>query len=197
MIEMCGTMVVRKPEFAFTETFRINRTLGSKEYRGVDRLAWRDLDNLFYRNLLSKELVSKREELVRLNNDISGINLTFDIPFIEAVVALNPRESEAIGIWSKELSMMKGGKNLEIQYCLLGIDCVAIGEWSLIAAGIFCEPSEFSEFVPQLNENGLFDTQDRCLDLIAKYDQLSESEIVEPLAPTSIRSAVKIYRIAV
>ena len=197
MAEMCGAMVVRKPEFAFTETFKINRTLGSKEYWGLDRLAWRDLDDLFYQNLLSKELACKREELVKSNNDISGINLTFDIPFIEAVVALNPRESEVIGIWSKELLMIKGEKNLEIQHSLLGTDCVAIGEWSLIAAGIFCEPSAFSEFLPLLNENGLLDTQDRCLDLTAKYDQLSDTEIVEPLAPTSIRSAVKIYRITV
>lgn len=195
MIQACGVMVVRKPEFASDESVKYNFRLESKIYRGLDRLPWEDLDSQYYNKSLPVHLSEMRNILDKKNNDLTGVRVTSNLDIARSVFNLNPTACDVIGVWSEELSSIKGEYLIDGEFHYMGLDCISLGEWSAILVGIFSNPDKFSEFVPLLNDDGLLSKISDCAALFRRYKQLSKLGLTEPMAPNAKCSAVKVYRL--
>ena len=130
-----------------------------------------------------------------MNRDLSGIDLLKNLEHAEEVLRLNPTTSEIIAIWSPELEDLKGAELAETDLRLLGLDCLAIGEWSVVLAGIYANPDHFSLFVDRLNAQGLLNSEKDCEALFQTYVALSEIDVVEALAANAKPMNVKIFAV--
>ncbi|UTD28360.1 hypothetical protein [Bradyrhizobium sp. WD16] len=193
MLNLCGFVVVRKPEFAANELIRPNLRLGNLLYQGVDRLRWEDLEVAHYNRTLPTAMIPIFEELERENNDLSGLKLLKDLSKAQRTLSLASAVSEIIGIWSVELEQIKGSQDHPLNWNFLGFDCFGLGEWSLLLEGVFAHPNLFPGLMGNLNENGLLRSEQACLELRERYLALSEEELVEPLMQSSSVTNVKIF----
>lgn len=181
MDEVCGFAVVRKPDHAAADRYKLNLRLNGKTYRGTDRLPWEDLDDAYYNESISRELFHVREQLERQNKDLLGPRLLRD--YAEALTVWQAFEecTEIIALWSPEIARIKGSFQHDGALRFVGLDCVSLGEWSVILRGVFCRPNYFSAVISSLNEWGLCSSDIECDAIYNIYSELSLSENVEPL----------------
>jgi hypothetical protein len=191
--KICGYMVVRKPEYAKTGVLTPRPWIGPKTYRGLDRVPWEDLEIAWFDRRRRASILPLWQELDRLNRDLSGIRVFKNLRHAQEVLELASEKSEIIAIWSRELEEIKGAGPAEADLTLLGLDCMAIGEWSVVLGGIYAEPDHFAPFVERLNAQGLLSSEEDCEALFQSYVALSENDIVEPLAANAVPMSVRIF----
>jgi hypothetical protein len=192
MEQICGFMVVRKPKYATGVFHTLNYELGDRNYLGVDRLPWEDLDVSYYRGEVPTSFLEIMELLRTENKDYSGLPVLKD--YEKAVdVWLGCREtSDIIAIWSPELSKIKGSFPYSGNLRYLGLDCFALGEWSVILRGIFAKPDRFVCQTNYLNENGLLFSCD-CQSILNRYVDLARENELEPLSNNAEATCLSVF----
>lgn len=192
MTLLCGFLVVRLPEFAFHEYHRKTPELDGRIYRGVDRLPWDWGDVPDPRKSTMRALAKKVER--HFFGEIV-MDTSPDFPVAREFLSHDPKRNEIVAVHSASLPLIGPEFDIAGRLEFLGYELFAPGEWSPHEAGIFRKPSHFKEFVDVLNENGLFDTDDLCAPLAARYQELSRAGIVEPLADDPYFVHLGVFRV--
>lgn len=192
MNELCGYVVVRKPDFAEGGLVQPNLKVAERTYRGIDRLQWEDLALAHYDGRLSGdlELIWQRLEA---NSDPSGVKVLSDYEDAMAVLGFSRNSSDLIAVWATELANVTGTipSPAGMKYC--GLDCLGFGEWSVLLAGVYGRPHQFEWAIERLNEYGLLTSEEDCDRVFAEYVKLSSSGIVEPLANETTAMNVRVF----
>jgi hypothetical protein len=194
MTKICGFQVVRKPAFASSPMEKPNLQLGEKNYYGVDRFPWEDLAVACYDERLPAALLSIWQELQRSSIGSFAPKCLEDYEQAKEVLRFSGPLSEIIAIWSPELEQIKGAADCAFALECLGIDCICLGEWSVIRDGVFARPDQFPETIPKLNPWGLLTSDSDCKELVDRYLELSATEIVEPLKDNPEFANVRVFR---
>jgi hypothetical protein len=192
---ICGYVVVRQPDHVAPERIAPRLKIGNKTYRGLDRSPWEDLDQMYFDRKLPASLQSIRDVIEVTNRDLSGIKVLKSHQLAQEVLRHAGEASEIIAIWSRELEELKGAEPAGIDLTLLGFDCFAMGEWSVLRDGVYALPDHFTAFVLRLNEHGLSSSEDDCAAVFRTYIALSAKDIVEPLAANAVPMIVKIFAV--
>ncbi len=192
MHEICGFIILRKPDYNFDErgrgTFSSNvPKIGNMFYSGVDRMPWFDLNEYYYNSSLPSHLIKIRQELCNNNQDFNDFDLILDLQ--KAIQALefsnkNGSINELAVFYSERMETSFGVIKLNIDISWLGIDPYIHGYGSLIREGIFKYPNEFSSYLEMLNSNGLFDLDSKrndVIEYIKTYNNLSKNINLEPI----------------
>ena len=195
MQKICGFVVVRQPEWTATDLLRRNPKIGEKEYHGVDRLRWEDFEVAYYDRRLPDALLPVWHDLDRGNSDFSGVKVLKSFGQARKVLDFSGEKSEIIAIWSAELADIKGTIDADVALEYLGVDCFALGEWSILASGVFRQPEQFPETAAQLNRWGLLACDAGCKGVLDRYLQLSSTELVEPLMEDPLMTSISIFRV--
>jgi len=196
MPKICGFMVVRKPAFAAADDIKPNLRIGEKEYRGIDRFPWEDLDDLHYAGTLQPSLASLRHELERSNaGDWSGLSVMKSYEDAKAVSLVVAEQNEIIALWSPMLAQVKGEFESPVPLELMGLDCLCFGEWSVLLAGVYASASHFEWAVDRINQYGLLDSEADCEAVFRSYVELSSRDIVEPLRDEPTLTCVQVYAV--
>lgn len=193
MEKICGYIVLRKPEYASTESVTFNMRVGQKTYRGIDRLRWEDLELGCYDHTLTPSLLTRWEELRRDGKDFTGLPLLKSYKHAREVWEFSQETSEIIAVWSPRLAELKGTINSEIRLEYLGLDCIALGEWSVLLAGVYAKPDQFHGAIERLNDSGLLTSEDDCNAIFRRYVELSLTGIVEPLADNALAEGIRLF----
>jgi hypothetical protein len=185
--EICGYLVVRNAHrYPFHGPGSPKRRADRRRlcYCGIDRDAWQDIMEGFYEGILPRRI----HEIMRSieEPDLTGLCLCRDLNDATAVadyVNRHSAEAEIIAVWSESIAARQG----TVPVCPgnlqpLGIDVVATGEWSLIAAGVFSAESPLTAWSDRLNAYGLFDDERDCVEFAAAYRQAAVADEVEPTA---------------
>jgi len=194
MDRICGYIVVRKPAYAQNDLLKPNLQIGEKVYQGVDRLRWEDLDFAYYDRSLPSSLLPIWQELDQDAADLSGLKLLKDYQRAKEVLRFSGERSEIIAIWSRELEQIKGALRCDVELNYLGVDCFAMGEWSILSSGVYARPEYFPGTIAQLNQNGLLTSDIECNEVFSRYVGLAASEIVEPLMERAKATDIRVFR---
>jgi hypothetical protein len=195
MERVCGFVVVRKPEYAKNDLLKPKMRVGEKTYQGVDRLRWEDFEVAFYDRCLPSEMLPIWQDLRRDSADFTGLYVLKDYQKAQRALEYSGEEkSELIAVWSPQLEQIKGASPCHVSLKYLGLDCVVIGEWSLILDGVYFKPECFPEAVSQLNEHGLLTSDTECDSVLARYLDLASSEIVEPVMEQPRATNIRVFK---
>ncbi|MGE3164702.1 MAG: hypothetical protein AB7O52_07340 [Planctomycetota bacterium] len=196
-----GFMLVRTPE---RNTDLLDSAGGpilvaERAYCGVDRMAWADLDEVHYGRRADEAVEAQWQRLRSLNRDLSGLRL---LPGAREawkvksqLASIDPMLSsalEVISIWSPELVELKGELHCDAPISLIGYDAFALGEWSLVAAGLFGGQALHAEWASRLNEFGLLRDKDEVREFAAAYAKEARENRLEEL-----QSEAKVVSVAV
>jgi hypothetical protein len=158
-------------------------------YAGVDRQRWADVfDEDFYAKTAPAEIIRLASTMRYENNDFTGIDLCQDEQVALHLLTYANRKSNAnelIALRSRELDAFKGTVETELHIHWIGFDFVSLGEWSLIAGGIFVCLESYSKWLDSVNRFGLFDDPSLLHEYVLAYEQSVAAEQSEPLAPPS------------
>ena len=188
-----GIIITRLPEFMTEEAGSHERdrslTYEDKFYRGIDRNRWEDVENSYYDKSLSSSdlLLWKKVEHDNYDNAL-GLSLCSSMATAQTLLQhcnKATRQCEAIALRSPKLNSLACSV-LVPSSCLewVGWDYVVLGEWSLIAAGLFKRPERFRKWIAILNVHGLFDSPSHLDDVFQDYRAAAAEGLVEPdLAP--------------
>jgi hypothetical protein len=194
MERVCGFVVVHKPEYAKTTSLKPNMRIGEKTYRGVDRLRWEDIEVAYYDRRLPSDMLPIWQELRRDSADFSGLYVLKDYQTAKRALEYSGEKSELIAVWSPDLEQLKGAAPCHVSLTYLGLDCVIMGEWSVILSGVYLRPERFPEAVSQLNEHGLLTSDTECDSVLARYLDLASSEIVEPVMERPRATNIRVFK---
>lgn len=187
---VAGFMVVRVPELNKDAEGRgvfskLAPCIGGICYGGIDRMPWFEIDELFYNGTLPETLARERKLLRKSNNDFSGIDLCRDLELaLELLLYSNSlyNANELIAVVSDKLIELKGGINFDRSRATwLGYDVVALGQQSLLNDGLFAVPAAFPGWEKQINEFGLFSSQDEARAFVNAYEEASSKGKVEEI----------------
>jgi hypothetical protein len=194
MTKICGFQVVRKPAFASRKLEEPNLQLGEKIYHGVDRFPWEDFAVAYYDRRLPAALFSIWQELQRSSIGFLAPECLADYEQAREVLRFSGPTSELIAIWSPELEQIRGAPDCAFALEYLGMDCICLGEWSVIRDGVYLHPDQFPETIPKLNPWGLLTSDSDCKELADRYLELSATEIVEPPMENPKFANVRVFR---
>ena len=195
MERVCGFVVVRKPEYANNGLLNPKMRIGEKTYQGVDRLRWEDIEVAHDSGRgLPPDLLPIWEELRGDSADFSGLYLLKDYQKAKTVLEFSGETSELVAVWSPELEEVKGAFPCHASLTCLGLDCVVIGEWSVILSGVYAKPEYFPEAVLHLNQYGLLSSDAECASVLARYLDLAASEIVEPVMERPRATNIRVFK---
>jgi hypothetical protein len=194
MTRICGFQVVRKPAFASSPQERPNLRLGEKTYCGVDRFPWEDFHAAHCDNRLPVGLAAIWQELRRSSMAFHAPECLVDYKEAKEVLRFSGPTSEMIAIWSSEIEQIKGATDCALALEYLGMDCVCLGEWSVIRDGVYLLPDQFEGTVSKLNQWGLLTSEPDCRELADRYLELASMEIVEPLMENPKFSNIRVFR---
>jgi hypothetical protein len=186
-----GALIVRLPDQNFDREGRgafsaIAPKIGKTFYGGIDRMAWFDLDEDYYKKTLPDDLLKIRRSLEKDNEDFSGIKLCYDLRAAQKILAWSNREAgknEVIAVRSQKLDELKK-KSLALdseEIDWLGFDFVSLGHWSLLAGGMFTSPSYFLRWEEYLNEHGLMSNESILHEFARDYSAAAKKNGVEPI----------------
>ena len=185
--QICGYLAVRNPQrYPFHRPKNSDGCADGRRlcYCGIDRDAWQDILDGFYEGTLPAQIHEIMQSLEQ--PDLTGIRLCRDLNDATAAADYANRHSaevEIVAVWSEFIAAREGtvpASPGDLQP--LGIDVVATGEWSLIAAGVFSAESPLGGWADRLNANGLFDNERDCVAFAAAYRQAAAADEVEPTA---------------
>jgi hypothetical protein len=185
-----GFVVVRRPEFNYLVPGReVVPRIGDVYYRGVDRQRWIDVfDEDFYSNRTPEDVRMLGTTLRNSNRDFTGIDLCRDEEAASKLLAYSNRSApsnELIVVRCPELENVNGASKINCTVDWMGYDVVAIGEWSLIAEGVFRNPEYFSKWLPRINPFGLLTDPAAIAEYISTYESAIATGQAEPVAPKS------------
>jgi hypothetical protein len=200
--EICGYLVVRNPQrypFRGPEAREGGADQRVLCYCGIDRDAWQDIMGGFYEGTLPpriRKIIQSLEE-----PDLTGLRLCRDLNDATAVADYANRHSaevEIAAVYSEFIAVREGTVSAspgDLQP--LGIDVVATGEWSLIAAGVLSAESPLTAWADRLNAYGLFDNERDCAEFAAAYRRAAAVDEVEPTAdhPSLPIDFVRVFRV--
>ena len=194
MPQVCGFMVVRLPQYVlYGNPPERMAAMDGKVYRGVDRLPWHLFDEMEAEYSIKRDLANKAEHSTL---GCGLIHITEDLDLAKEFLALTGAKNEIIAVYSDRLDRMGGSFGCDEPMELMGYEAFALREWSPHYLGVFLVPDAFPEFVPALNRNGLFDTENLCAPLAARYQELAEGGVVEPLGEPADFVALKLFKLA-
>ncbi len=189
--EICGFLVVRKPEENFDsdketiDYFRNPPKLNNFTYSGIDRMLWLDLDQAENEHESEAGIADINKEI---NKDICALsNFGVVKEFKIAKQALDYSNkinhgNEICVVYSQELKKIKPSFITDIRVKWLGVDLYSPSYGSLLRIGIFDFPDRFNEHIDNLNNNGLFEINDSKIDdYFDLFLEYSKKTIVEPL----------------
>ena len=136
------------------------------------------------------EKIRQLAEPLGRSDDFTGIDIcqNEDTAFklLEYSNRLEAR-NELIVIRSQRLQEIKRLKAITTSQHIewMGFDCIAIGDWSLIEAGIFRSPDYYRSWRSKINKYGLFDDAAYIPTYAAAYEEAVAKGISEPLAKES------------
>jgi hypothetical protein len=172
-----GFVIVRNPRDCrkYSE-FPLFVQNGLKAYHGVDRCAWDEFtgdDERFHLNLYRETELGP-----------CGINVISDRELIDCLIVEGVHEV----VW------VSSGPDATRQANLLGIDLMT-DRGSAIAQGIFKNPELFVDFIPALNQFGLFSSINEELNrYCARYLHLQDSaRELEKFRSLGTDNAVYVY----
>lgn len=179
-----GYAVVRVPAFVGElagDTLRTILGLQGEEisYFGLDRDPWWDFDDLFYSGQLAEKYERVHQKIIgsKLNSFSPGV--CYEIHAAKEILELSNKTSirnELIMI--RALSeILESGEQANV----LGFDCYVDGYGSLLRLGIFQRVDIFSDFLPCLNINGMFNSSDQISKYIYAYLQRCAKGGLEPI----------------
>jgi hypothetical protein len=185
-----GLTVVRRPHLNYLVPQRdIIPCVNDVYYAGVDRQRWADVfDEDFYARKSPTQVIRFASSLRARNNDFTGIDLCQDEgTAIEMLDYANrtSNNNELIAVRSSSLTASKGTLESGLPVEWMGFDFVALGDWSLIAAGMFTCPQRYSTWLARANRFGLFDDSSLLAEYVSAYEQAVEAGQSEPIAPST------------
>ena len=202
-----GFLVVRLP--CFNKDFQgghvaysaVAPQIDTIYYGGVDRMAWFDINEEYYENRLPSDILELRENVEKDNYDnISGIRLTQDYDIATKLLRYSNKtdlHNELIVVTSPILNKYKKVFEWTLSDIdWLGYDVMGVGEWSLLADGLFLKPALFAEWQNYLNDYGLFDTNTIINDYIKAYLEAAQKQQVEELADNCVIDVIRIGRLS-
>jgi len=185
-----GLAVVRLPHLNYLVPGRdVVPCLNGIYYAGVDRQRWADVfDEDFYAGRSPIQITRFASSLRPGNNDFTGIELCHDEKMAIQMLDYANRISnsnELIAVRSPSLAAIKGTLESESPVEWIGFDFVALGDWSLIARGMFICPQRYSTLLARANRFGLFDDPSVLAEYMSAYERAVEAGQSEPIAPSS------------
>lgn len=154
-------------------------------YGGVDRMPWFDIDEAFYNGDLPPALKQLRQAIKDDNSDFSGIDLCKSLDIARQLLTYSNRDqpqNEIIVVRSAALTKIKGTVTVPKQdISQMGYDLVSLGNWSLLASGVFTRPDRFTKWKEYVNSFGLFSSSTDLLEYIAAYEAAAQAAAVEEL----------------
>lgn len=184
---MNGFAVVRLPNLNYVDERRqACPVIGDVYYSGIKRLPWTDVfDEDFYRHRMPEKI---RDLTVGITSkDFSGIDLCQNLRAAQELLHYSNRNSvanELVVVRSDALNVVKGCIEVEQSVEWMGFDFVALGEWSLIEAGLFRHQDYYENWLPLVNRFGLFDDPLLLSDYVATYQEAAAIAKSEPIAPS-------------
>lgn len=165
-------------------------------YQGPDRSPWDQIDEGFYEGTLPKRI---RAAYDSLRSDQSRgfwwptcTDLGTAMMFAD-YLRQGGKPAEVIAIYSPYLARSQGREGWhEPRARLLGFDVVAVGEWSLLKALLDGQDPQCTKAV---NAAGLLPDKSYVPTVEARYRELSQSNVVEPIAATD--SAIPVEAVTV
>ena len=212
MSTICGYLILRKPDQNYDEVSQSPYYLTKQApcingnyYSGIDRVPWFELDESYYKGILTNELIKLHNKLIEINQP--DLDITVLKSYDDAINVLHYSNSiedryELAVVYSEKLSKLKGTIEIDLNIDWLGFDVYYSGYGSLLSEGIFRKPNFFSEYHEVLNSNGLFDV-DADLELIEsyinKYNEVSRKQNLERVDDLSsqLKDIVKIGRVII
>jgi hypothetical protein len=183
-----GFLVVRLPQLNYLPGHLVP-CVGDTCYSGVDRLSWVDVfDEDFYANRCPVAIGALAHTIKTANFDFTGIDLCQNISVAAKLLQYSNRISgrnELIAVNSLSLCPLKGVIEVDLQVDWLGYDFIRLGEWSIIAGGMFMHPSYYSNWFTRINKHGLFDDDSLLPDYLLAYEEAVTKNQSEPLGPAS------------
>jgi hypothetical protein len=185
-----GFMVVRKPS--------LNRDLAGRGaystlapcldnicYGGIDRMPWFEIGEQLYAGTLPERIQHERQRIQLDNRDLSGVEVCRDLPTAAALLRYSNdiyNANELIAVRSDALARLKGVRQVNpVQIEWLGYDVVALGQGSLLSAGLFGVPAAFPGWRDRLNSFGVLRSEDLVEPYKAAYDAAATRGEVEDI----------------
>jgi hypothetical protein len=150
----------------------------------VDRQPWEIIDDSYYRHRLPNEL----RDLFQASREERGFwwpTLTSrrDAEQMLAYTRNQGQPAEVVGVFSPYLEHAIGRRSwIDDHACLIGIDVISIGEWSLLRALQEASVTLPRDIQPLLNDSCLLCDAAGATALVQYYCILAEQGIVEQIA---------------
>jgi hypothetical protein len=179
-MEIIGFLVVRLPQLNYLVPGRdVTPCIGGLCYSGIDRQRWADVfDDDFYIGKAPSDISLWGNKLKTTSNDFTGIDVCQDSDMANRLLEYSNRVSasnELIAVRAPLLQPVKGLTKTNLPIAWLGYDFVRLGEWSLIAGGLFMYPQSYSGWLAQINQFGLFDDDSA----LANYEKAYEAAVAQ------------------
>ncbi len=189
-MEINGLIVVRLPHLNYLVPDRdVIPCVNGVCYSGLDRQRWTDtFDEDFYSKRPPPEITLLASAVKAHGDDFAGIDLCRDDAAGARLLDWSNRNSvcnELIAVRAPLPGPIKGiiKTNLPVEW--IGFDFFAIGEWSLIAGGMFMYPEHYASWFARINAFGLFDDSSLLTEYTLAYEHAVAAGRSEPLAPQS------------
>jgi hypothetical protein len=200
---VAGIMAVRLPHLNSLRGVQPHAPqIDGLSYAGLDRLQWIDVfDEDFYSGNAPAEVRKLAIALKNTNEDLISVTLCRDAAVASLLLKYSNRRqhfNELIVVRSPELEAIKGAIDIDASVEWLGYDVMALGDFSLIAGGIFVDPQCYARWALKINCFGLFADSGCVEDYIAAYDEAVAKGVSEPLAPAEAgfpRIAIEVGRL--
>lgn len=168
-------------------------------YQGLDRSPWEQIDEGFYEESLPETI---RVAYASLRSDeSSGLWWPTCMDLATAtMLAAYSREAgkrvEVIAIYSPYLAHSQDCAGwCEPRARFLGVDVVAVGEWSLLKTLLEARDPACRKAVSTVNEAGLL-SHASCASIVeARYRELARANLVEPIADPDSGVPVEAVRV--
>lgn len=185
-----GFLVVRLPHLNYIVPGRdMVPCLGDICYAGVDRQKWLDVfDPDFFEGNAPEDVMVLGRAIKADSHDFTGIDVCRN--WSDAVSLLrysnrNSTRNELIAIRSPALNPFKDTIEIDLSIEWLGHDFVRLGEWSLIAGGLFMHPQFYRIWLSRINGFGLFPDISLLSDYASTYEEAVAQGWSEPLGPAA------------
>lgn len=165
----------------------MRRELGGVHYGGCLRLPWAHLAYARHRGNLPASLRDAYTEIQNCPN-VTGLPLCFEEGLAKELLAWCNSQVPSYELLAIRCAAIERwfGRDCVLDQPVrwLGFDVLAVGEWSMVADGLFTRPDYFAELLPHLNVDGLVATEAAARRLLELYLQGEVEGVVEESTAT-------------